>query len=115
MKHKKWLLGVLLTPLLGAFAVADSESKQTSTVQVTASAVFAAAENCRNRSLVLREAVNAKQQGLEMARVLSFAGNDEELQRLIRRAYESDAPANELEDEFYNQCIEGSRRRIRQL
>lgn len=117
MKNKKWLSLLLIAPVfnLSAADIGDNDINGKTTIQVVSMAAFAAAENCRNRSLVLREAVNAKDHGLEIERVLGFAGNDEPLKQLIRRAYESDTSVNEMEDSFYEQCIEESKSRINQL
>lgn len=105
---RPWAL-LCVAPL---FVMAGAANGSNQAAEVVATAVINGAENCRNRSLLIRDVVRAKDSGMPLSQLLTIAGDDESLSQIVSNAYESDQDVNQQENTFYSTCIEDVKRQV---
>lgn len=108
----KRLLALLAAPFLG-FSITQAGANES--VAIVSEAIFSGVDNCRTRSQLITEVVTARESGVPLDRLLAVAGDDRTLHRLVQNAYESDRPAREQENAFYDACIDDIKRQIEQM
>jgi hypothetical protein len=104
---------LLLVAPLSSFSVSALANSED--VEVVTNAIFSGIENCRTRSLLVRQVADAKDRGISQEQLISIAGSDQSLHEIVRQTYASDQPALEQSDDFLVTCLEDVRTRIDRL
>ncbi|WJZ48868.1 hypothetical protein [Halomonas phage vB_HmeY_H4907] len=112
MKLNKVFL-LLLVASVSGFSIEVKASSED--IEDVTTAIFSGVENCRTRSLLVRQVADAKDRGISQEQLISIAGSDQSLHEIVRQTYASDQPALEQSDNFLVTCLEDVRAQIARI